>query len=128
MPEQGNLEPSVGGKIADTATQVKDKLADMGRTAGNKIDESRDAAATGLQKAATALHDRAEHLPGVETISGIAHDTANKLNATADYVRDNNAKKMMADVEELVKRNPGPSLMAAVVVGFLAGRAFTQYD
>ena len=128
MPEQGNLEPSVGGKIADTAMQVKDKLADMGRTAGNKIDENRDAAAAGLQKAATALHDKAEHLPGVETISTLAHDTANKLTATADYVRDNNVNRMMADVEVLVKKNPGPSLLAAVVVGFLAGRAFTHYE
>ena len=128
MTDQGILEPTVGGKIADTAMQVKDKLADLGRTAGNKIDENRDAAATGLQKAASALHDRAEHLPGVDTISNLAHDTANKLTATADYVRDNNVNRMMADVEVLVKKNPGPSLLAAVAIGFLAGRAFTRYE
>ena len=116
----------VGGKLSETATQVKDKLTDFGRTATNKIDENRDAAASGLQKAASALHDRAEHLPGVDTVSNLAHDAANKLTATADYVREHDANRMMADVENLVKKNPGPSLLAAVVVGFLAGRAFSN--
>lgn len=116
----------VGGKLSETATQVKDKLTDFGRTATNKIDENRDAAASGLQKAASALHDRAENLPGVDTVSNLAHDAANKLTATADYVREHDANRMMADVENLVKKNPGPSLLAAVVVGFLAGRAFSN--
>lgn len=117
---------SVGGKLSETAMQVKDKLTDFGRTATNKIDENRDAAASGLQKAASALHDRAENLPGVDTVSNLAHDAANKLTATADYVREHDANRMMADVETLVKNNPGPSLLAAVVVGFLAGRAFSN--
>ena len=117
---------SVGGKLSETAMQVKDKLTDFGRTATSKIDENRDAAASGLQKAASALHDRAENLPGVDTVSNLAHDAANKLTATADYVREHDANRMMADVETLVKNNPGPSLLAAVVVGFLAGRAFSS--
>ncbi len=116
----------VGGKLSETAMQVKDKLTDFGRTATSKIDENRDAAASGLQKAASALHDRAENLPGVDTVSNLAHDAANKLTATADYVREHDANRMMADVETLVKNNPGPSLLAAVVVGFLAGRAFSN--
>ena len=117
---------SVGGKLSETAMQVKEKLTDFGRTATSKIDENRDAAASGLQKAASALHDRAENLPGVDTVSNLAHDAANKLTATADYVREHDANRMMADVETLVKNNPGPSLLAAVVVGFLAGRAFSS--
>jgi hypothetical protein len=35
---------------------------------------------------------------------------------------------MAADVEQLVKNNPGPSLVAAAVVGFLVGRAFSHND
>jgi hypothetical protein len=34
----------------------------------------------------------------------------------------------MANVETLVKNNPGPSLLAAAVIGFLAGRAFSSND
>jgi hypothetical protein len=35
---------------------------------------------------------------------------------------------MMADVQALVKNNPGYSLLAAAVIGFLAGRAFRSND
>ena len=133
MPEprvnHGTEEISTfGGTISDAASQVKDKFNDLSRTAGNKIDENRQAAAGGLQKAAVALHEKAENIPGVETVSCLAHDAADKLTATADYVRDNNLNKMMADVEAVVKNNPGPSLLAAAVIGFLAGRAFRSNE
>ena len=119
---------TLGEKISDTATQVKDKVSDLGHTAADKIDENRDAAAGGLDKAASALHEKAERLPGGEKVASLAHATAEKLSSTADYVREHNVNRMMADVETLVKNNPGPSLLAAAVIGFLVGRAFSSND
>jgi ElaB/YqjD/DUF883 family membrane-anchored ribosome-binding protein len=122
-------EPAtMGEKISDTAAQVRDKVSDLGRTAADKIDENRDAAAGGLDKAASALHEKAGSLPGGETVSSLAHATAEKLSSTADYVREHDVKRMMTDVETLVKNNPGPSLLAAVAVGFLVARAFSSND
>ncbi len=119
---------TLGEKISDTATQVKDKVSDLGRTAADKIDENRGAAAGGLEKAASALHEKAESLPGGEKVTSLAHATADKLNSTADYVREHDVNRMMADVETLVKNNPGRSLLAAAVIGFLVGRAFSSND
>ena len=122
-------EPStLGEKISDTAGQVKDKISDLGRAAADKIDHNRGAAASGLQHAASALHDNAESLPGGEKVSSLAHATAETLSSTADYVRDHDVNRMMADVETLVKNNPGRSLLAAGVIGFLVGRAFSSND
>ena len=122
-------EPStLGEKISSTATEVKDKMSDFGRTAVDKIDESRDTAAGGLEQAATALHGKAEGLPGGEKVTSLAHATADKLTSTADYVRDHDVNQMMADVETLFKNNPGRSLLAAAVIGFLVGRAFRSKD
>ena len=122
-------EPStMTEKLSDTATQVKDKVSDMGHAAADKIDDNRDAAAGGLDKAATALHEKAESLPGREKVTSLAHATADKLSSTADYVREHNVNQMMADVETLVRNNPGRSLLAASVVGFLVGRAFSRND
>ena len=122
-------DPStVSEKLSQTAAQVTDKMSDLGRSAANRIDESRDAAAGGLEKAASALHEGAESLPGGEKVSHLAHAAAEKLNSTAGYVREHNLNKMMADVENLVKNNPGPSLIAAAVIGFLAARAFSNND
>ena len=86
------------------------------------------AAAGGLEQAASALHDKAESLPGGEKVTGLAHATADKLSSTADYVREHDVNRMMADVETLVKNNPGPSLLAAAAIGFLVGRAFSSND
>ena len=117
---------TLGGKLSDTAMQVKDKLTDFGRAAGEKMDENRDAAASGLQRAADALHERAGNEPGAGMVSGITNGVANNLSSTADYVRGHDMKKMMADVETIVKSNPGPALLAAAVIGFLAARAFSR--
>ena len=115
---------TLGEKISDSAEQVKGKAAEYGRQAVETIDSSRDAAASGLQRAATALHDKASSLPGGQSVSGMARSTADSLSSTADYVRDHDVRRMMSDLTVVVKNNPGPSLIAAIVVGFLVGRAF----
>jgi len=60
-------------------------------------------------------------------VSGLAHSAADKLTSTADYVRQNDLKSMLADVESRQKES-GPSLLAATVVGFLVGRALSPND
>jgi ElaB/YqjD/DUF883 family membrane-anchored ribosome-binding protein len=126
-PERSSDGPSsLGDKISDTATQVKQKASDLGQMAADKIDNNRDAAATGLDKAASTLHDKAESLPGGEKVTSLAHATADKLSTTADYVRTHDVNRMMGDVETLVKNNPGPALLVAAAVGFLVARAFSS--
>lgn len=98
----------------------------MGRSAAQKIDQNRETAASSLESAATTLHQNAASLPGGEKVSNLAHTAADKLSSTADYVRRNDVSGMMSDVERVVKNNPGPSLLAAAVVGFLVGRAFSN--
>jgi hypothetical protein len=70
----------MGEKLSDTAAQVKE-VSDFGRTAADKIDENRDAAAGGLDKAASALHEKAESYPAAKRLNGLAHATAEKLNS-----------------------------------------------
>jgi ElaB/YqjD/DUF883 family membrane-anchored ribosome-binding protein len=98
----------------------------LGRTAAAKIDENRDAATSGLETAASTLREKADSLPGGDKVTSLAHTTADKLSSTADYVREHDLTSMMADVERLVKNNPGQSLLAAAVIGFLVGRTFSN--
>ena len=113
---QENTGASITDRISDAASQAKDKVADFGRTAAEKIDQNRISAASGLESAASTLHQNAESLPGGEKVSQIAHTAADKLTSTADYVRRHDVNGMMEDVERMVKNNPGPSLFAAAVV------------
>jgi ElaB/YqjD/DUF883 family membrane-anchored ribosome-binding protein len=117
---------NVKDKVADTAATAKQKVSGVGRQATEKIDEKRAPAADALQGAASTLHEKAEELPGGETVRSVAHSAAEKLESTAGYIREHDVRAMVSDVEEIVKRNPGPSLLIAVAVGFLIGRAFRE--
>lgn len=121
-------EPSASEKVSEAAAQVKQQVSDLGSSAAEKIDRNRGTAASGLEKAASALHENAGSIPGGEKVADLAHATADKLNSTAEYVREHDVSGMMADIERLVRNNPGPSLLAAAAVGFLVGRGFTDSD
>jgi hypothetical protein len=103
-------------------------VSDLGRAAARTIDDGRDTAADGLESAASTLHARAEQLPGGERVSDLAHSAADRLSSTADYVRENDVKSVLADVEQVVKSHPGPALLAAAFVGFLVGRTLSPND
>lgn len=119
---------STTDQISGVAAQAKDKIAGAGRAAVDKIDDNRDSVAGGLETAASTLHEKAESLPGGEKVSGLAHSAADKLSTTADYVRQHDVNSMMADVQEMVKKNPGPALLLSAVLGFLLARAFSSRD
>jgi ElaB/YqjD/DUF883 family membrane-anchored ribosome-binding protein len=122
-----NLPPTgIGERISEVASQAKDKMAELGRSTADRIDQNRESAATGLESAAATLHEKADSLPGGEKVTNLAHTAADKINSTAEYVKRHDVNGMMADVEHVVKNNPGPSLLAAAVVGFLVGRAFSH--
>jgi ElaB/YqjD/DUF883 family membrane-anchored ribosome-binding protein len=111
-------------KVAGSTEQIKEMTAQTGRRAAEKIDEQREPSARVLESAASTLHDRAEDLPGGEKVARIAHATADKIQATAEYVREHDISDMVADVTEFVRRYPAQMLVGGIVVGFLVGRAF----
>jgi len=111
-------------EIQNTASQVKDKVTDFGKKTAEKIDTQREPAAGALEKTASALHEKGDRVAAAT--SGAAHKTADKIQATADYIREHDVKAMMNDVEGLVRRHPGQALAAAVAAGFLFGRVFRR--
>jgi ElaB/YqjD/DUF883 family membrane-anchored ribosome-binding protein len=111
---------------ADSLGVSKGKAAEMGQKVADKIDENRGAAASGLESAAGALRDRADALPGGERVANAAHATADAVVVAADYVRENDVKAMLTDVQKLVKNNPGVALLTAAALGFLIARTFSR--
>jgi len=116
---------AAGDQVADRAAKAKDAVSNMARSAVDRLGDTRATTADGLETAASALHKGADSLPN-DTVSGYAHSAADRLSTTADYVRRNDVNRMMADVESVVKNNPGPSLVVAAAFGFLLGRAMAR--
>lgn len=111
---------------SDLPGQTRGRDGQMGQTVTDRIDETRGAAASGLDSAASALSEKADRLPGGQKVANAAQATADAVRVAADYVRDNDTKAMMADVQTLVKKNPGPALLIAAALGFLVARTFSR--
>jgi len=122
VAREAHRQVEVGDKVSETASQIKDRVSEFGRTAVDKIDQGRTAAASGLDSTASALHQSGDKM------TGLAHSTADKLTSSAEYLRNHDFQGMMSDVEHMVKKNPGPSLMIAGVLGFLVGRSLRRAD
>jgi len=84
--------------------------------------KARNAVAGVIDKAADRLHDRADAMNGGR-IATLADRTADALDATGRYVRELEGRDVMQDLGGLAKRHPGKSMIAAVALGFLVGRA-----
>jgi ElaB/YqjD/DUF883 family membrane-anchored ribosome-binding protein len=112
--------------VTEAAQNAATSITDAARDAATKIDASRSKAADGLGAAASALHDKAGDLPGGETVRNVARATADRLGSSAEYVRTHDTTRMRADIESVVKSNPGPALAVAAAFGFLLGRALSR--
>jgi hypothetical protein len=82
-----------------------------------KMDETRCAAAGGLDRTAAAVH------VGGDKFADLAHSTAYKLSSTAKYLRKHDFKYMMADAGKTIRRNPATSLLVAGVLVYSVSRA-----
>ena len=117
---------SFGKELADRASEAKDSISDAARAAVKKVDEGRSMAADRLDGVVAAVQERVGELPGGQHVKDLASAAADRVSTTADYVRTHDAKRMMADVETVVKNNPGPALLVAAVFGFVLGRSLTR--
>lgn len=109
--------------IAEKASDAKNAVAGMARGAMDTLNAGRSGAAKGLEAVASGLQEHADVLPGGESVREFARKGADHVTETADYVRGTDLRAMMADVESVVKKNPGPALLIAAGLGFVIGRA-----
>lgn len=115
-----------GQEAADRAREAKDAMFDTARDATRRVDEGRTVAAERLEGVASTIEERADDLPGGQRVKEFAQAAADRLSTTADYMRSHDAKRMMADVETVVRNNPGPALLIAAALGFMLGRALVR--
>ena len=115
---------SLKDKAMETAGRAQEKAQEARRNLENKLDQSRASAAERLHGAASALHRKADNLPGGETAANWAHSAADRMHTTADYIREHGVRDMMGEVKAFVRRHPGGSLVGALVVGFFIARRF----
>ena len=61
-----------------------------------------------------------------ERAERVSEKVKNKVTSATDYVKNAEAADMWGDVKELARRNPGASMVAVAVIGFVLGRSTSR--
>jgi ElaB/YqjD/DUF883 family membrane-anchored ribosome-binding protein len=88
-----------------------------------ELAHQRENVAESLGRVASAMHENADCVTGGTRAADLTHSVAKGIDSTASYLRDHNFKQMGKDVTNICRRYPTQSVIAAVAVGFLLGRA-----
>jgi hypothetical protein len=106
------------GQMVETAKQKADQV--VGQVSAT-ADAGIDRAATGLDRAAEMLRERAGAQGG--SMESMATVAADKLDAAAHYLQGKDSESVIADLEALVRRRPTESVLVALGIGFLLSKA-----
>jgi ElaB/YqjD/DUF883 family membrane-anchored ribosome-binding protein len=123
------------------AGTAREKLADVGSTARERAGNLKDSLADALESSADKLRQRAGgqggQLAGTTGTSSVAvendgrvTDVANRvaggMQASADWLRDADIDGLKMGIEKQVKEHPGRTLLIAVGLGYLLGKALRK--
>jgi hypothetical protein len=126
MQTPTSTDPGSAVSGGDGVSQTTSRAAEIGRKAPGAIDDRRDALARGMDSAASSLREQAESLPGGEKVARAAHTAADAMETAAGYVRDQDLKAMLSDIQQTAKRHPGATLLTAAALGFLLARTLVR--
>jgi hypothetical protein len=126
-------------RARDLAGNAKDKLADVGSTVREGAGNAKNKLADALEAGADKLRQRGTRgqLSGTATgsadvsvttdgVSQVTDRVAGGMQATADWLREADLDNLRSGVERQVKEHPGRTLLIAVGLGYLLGKAFRK--
>jgi hypothetical protein len=127
----------IADRARDIAGNAKDKLGDVGSSVRSGAGNAKDKLADALESGASKLRQRGGQGLSASTgsadinVSGdgvgqVTDRVAGGMQATADWLRDADLDSMRSGIETQVKDHPGRTLLLAVGLGYLLGKAFRK--
>ena len=110
-------------KAEKVSSKAQSKADEVGAKATEKADQGMDSAASGLSTAADKLRQQGEQQGG--KAASAATTVADKLEGASGYLREKDTDQVLTDLEDLVRRKPVESLLAAAGIGLLLSRIFS---
>ena len=107
------------GQVKDKARELQSTLADRLDAGADKLRQRKSgtlASATDGGSMSTTADDR---------MANVQDSVARGMNKSADWLRNGDLK---ADIERQVRENPGRSLLIALGLGYVLGKAFRNND
>jgi len=111
-------------KVQEKYGQVKDKARELQSSLADRLDAGADKLRQRNQNATLAGATSTGGSAGVvseERVANVQDSVARGMNKSADWLRNGDMK---ADIEKQVRENPGRTLLIALGVGYVLGKAF----
>jgi hypothetical protein len=129
----------IADRAKDAAGGAKERLSDVGSTVRERAGQAKNSLADALEAGADRLRNRSgQQLAGttgygdasVTTDGGrvaeLGERVAGGLQSSANWLREADLDGLRQGVERQVKENPGRTLLIAVGLGYLLGKAFRR--
>jgi hypothetical protein len=126
--EAGEAAADIGQEARQAAGQVaaaaREKADELKGRADEAAREKKSQAAEMLGALSTALHAASDSLrqQRQDSLGRMGAQTADQMDRMASYLRHNDMRGLMDDVERFARRNPAALLGISFVGGLLAGR------
>ena len=123
---QTNKADQAKAAVQDKFSQVKDKARELQSTLADRLDAGADKL---RQRKSTTLAGATEGGTATATadnrMANVQDSVARGMNKSADWLRNGDLK---ADIERQVRENPGRTLLIALGLGYVLGKAFRNND
>lgn len=106
--------------VAEKASELGHEVKELGRSAGQKLQEMREGGASAFHEAAASVRK------GSDAIEDLASSTAGRLDAAGAFVKKCSANNILVRVRKFGRNHLGGALIAAVAIGFFAGSALNR--
>jgi hypothetical protein len=113
----------VGSSVRERAGTLKDSLADALETGADKL---RARTGTGDGNLAGATSGGSVALENDGRVAQVTDRVATGMQASADWLRDADLDGLKSGIENQVKEHPGRTLLIAVGLGYLLGKALRK--
>ena len=126
-------------RARDIAGNAQEKLADIGGTVRDRAGNLKESLADALETGADRLRARGGQgglagstgagsvaVEGDGRMTQVTDRVAGGMEATADWLRDADLDGLRTGIEQQVKEHPGRSLLIAVGLGYLLGKALRK--
>ena len=81
-------------RASDIASRARDKASHVADTVSEKLGQTRESAAEGLNRAASTVRDSGGSVDGASKVRNLTDGLANGMESTASYLRDHDFNQM----------------------------------
>jgi ElaB/YqjD/DUF883 family membrane-anchored ribosome-binding protein len=125
----GTSTESVGGKASKAREKISERAGELKSSLADKLEQGAEklrqrahsggqyAGATGEGSVGVVEHDK---------MTQVADKVAGGMQSTANWVRNADLESVKGDIERQVKEHPARSLLVAVGLGYVLGKAFRR--